>query len=464
MRNTGDDTQDQHLPQTASVAVSRTATSTAAGKHGGTVTQHPRPTRGLVCIFPRRMDEAARVWTVQKPATIGRSHQAVVRLDDQKVSRLHAEVEPGQQGLVVRDRGSRHGTFVNGRPVGTQDVKVADGDLMRVGDSLLLVVGDVAGWDAPPRSIRASALGLHRDVLAGPRLAEVIDQAARVAELDYPILVLGESGSGKEIIARVIHATRPNPGPFVGLNMAAVPASLFEAELFGHERGAFTGANVARLGAFREANGGVLFLDEVADLTFDLQAKLLRAIDLQRVRPIGASADVTVKVRVVAATSRNLHALCESDRFRPDLYYRLAGVVIQVPPLRERRDEILLLALGMIADDSPGLRLTADAAEMLATAPWKGNVRNLRRAMTHAISSAVAAKRKDIFPSDLPDLQPIEAMAIDSPGLTPERLRAAMLRAGGVAWRAAEELGIPRSTFYNTCKRFGLKPRDLRGR
>ncbi len=435
--------------------------TTRSGPHAeapGRVRAH---SAGFLQIFPRRLDGSPPAWTVVKPAEIGRSRKAQIRIEDARVSRVHAHVEPVSGGFTLRDPGSRHGTFVNAAPV-TGSVHLTTGDVLRVGDVLLLVTDDVTGHAVSPRKVDGTPLGLEKGIVAGPRFAQAIDHAARLAELPDPVLVLGESGTGKEIIARVIHAARKPRGPFVGINIAAIPPTLFEAELFGHERGAFTGAVIARPGAFREATNGVLFLDEVADLPFDLQAKLLRVIDLQRVRPIGASADVKVKVRLVAATSRDLRYACETGVFRPDLFYRLAGVIVEVPPLRERRDEILLLALAMLQAEAPGLRLSTDAAELLAIAPWRGNVRNLRRAVTHAIAEAVTGKRDSIKPADLPELQPIEAGPARSPGLTPEGIRAAMMRADGVAWRAARELGVSRSTFYNACKRLRIEPGSLR--
>jgi DNA-binding NtrC family response regulator len=309
--------------------------------------------------------------------------------------------------------------------------------------------------------LEGAALGLPRGLIAGPTSSEVWDQATRCATFQHPVLVLGESGSGKENVARLVHCARGVARPFVGINAAALPSSLFEAELFGHERGAFTGASVARPGAFREAHDGVLFLDEIADMSLDAQVKLLRALDLKTVRPLGSSRDVPVNVQVVAATSQDLAGACAEGRFRSDLYYRLAGVVIRVPPLRERRDEVLLLAATMLADDARGLSLSCDAAEALTLGSWDGNVRELRSALVAASDRVVTRGRGQITREDLP---PIARAITEGGELTEARIRQAMSGARGVASRAAEVLGVSRSTFYNACRRVGVDAGSLRRR
>lgn len=359
----------------------------------------------------------------------------------------------------MADLGSTRGTFVEGKRVDHHGVQADFGAVVRLGATLWLAVRDGETYRSAPRRLAASYLGLPRDVIAGPTLGRVWEQAIRMATMAAPVLVLGESGAGKEAIARLLHAAGPAKGPFVGLNVAAVPPPLFESVLFGHEKGAFTGAATAHPGAFREASGGVLFLDEVADLGLDLQAKLLRAIDLKQIRPVGARGDVNVDVRVVSATSRDLQAASADGSFRKDLYYRLAGMVVSVPPLRERRDEIVILARSTLDEEAPDLNLDAQAAEALVLGHWEGNVRNLRYAVSHAIGQAVAAGSKIIRVGNLPEIQPLAALV--GP-MTEERVRAAMLGAEGVATRAATALGVSRATFYRLCKRLGIATDSLR--
>ena len=405
---------------------------------------------GLVLIFPNRPDEAPPVWRVAHSVSVGRTREADVQLDDTRVSRRHASVEPAPGALLVRDGGSRHGTFVNGDAVAAEGTPASAGDVVRIGDALLLVVEDVERFRARPRRYDAGRLGFAETMLAGPLLAEVWDEASRASALRDPVLILGESGSGKECVARILHTARAELGPFVALNASAIPEPLFEAELFGHERGAFTGASQARLGAFREAQNGILFLDEVGELKLDLQAKLLRALDHGSVRPLGAKGDVTVNARVVSATSRDLKQACEAGDFRADLYYRLSGLVIRVPPLRERPDDIILLTLQVLRERSARLILSADAAEALVRARWEGNARQLRHAVAQAANLALS-RAEDIVRFDhLPELVPL---GHDADGLTLERIQGALARSAGVVAHAARALGVSRTTFYKALKR-----------
>jgi DNA-binding NtrC family response regulator len=439
-------------------AASLTA-STVEGRGGSSLGAAGEGRPGLVIIFPRLLQEAPLIFRIGSPAVIGRGRGPAIPLDDPKVSRAHAEVRATAEGLVVKDLGSRHGTTTGGRAVRGDPVPVPFDTVVRLGDTLLLAVRDVERYRVPPRRITGSALGLQRDLLAGPLLSEVWDQATRAAALAYPVLVLGESGSGKENVARLVHHAAGSGVPFVGINVAAVPDALFEAELFGHARGAFTGATSARLGAFREADGGFLFLDEIAELRVDLQAKLLRAIDLQVVRPLGSDRDVPVRVRIVAATSRDLRQACDTGAFRPDLFYRLSGVVIRVPPLRARPDDITLLALATLAAEAPELRLSADAAHELLLARWDGNVRSLRSAVAHAVTQATVAGSRSIQAEHLPD--GLNRVGTE-PDLSEDSIRAAMTRAQGVAAKAAGMLGVSRTTFYNSCRRMGIDAASMR--
>jgi transcriptional regulator with PAS, ATPase and Fis domain len=407
-------------------------------------------------LFPRHLLWDAPHWAIDRPTTVGRGREPALQLSDDRVSRAHAEVLPHSRGLFVQDCESRHGVFVDGKRVSGGAV-AEFGSLVRFGDTLLLVTRDVAHHSAAPRRLEAVSEG-GSIALAGADLARVWDEAARVASLPDPVLVLGESGSGKECIARILH--RAHGGPFVALNVAAIPPALFEAELFGYERGAFTGATAASAGAFRAAAGGVLFLDEIGELSLDLQAKLLRAIDTRRVRPLGSSRDFAVETRIVSATSRDLRTACRDGTFRTDLYYRLAGIIVEVPPLHCRRDDVIILALSFLAERNAGLTLSADAAEMLALARWEGNVRNLRYAITYAIGRATSAHRTEIKATDLPDLTPMHE---GHPGLSEERIRSAMKAAGGVAAHAAAALGISRTTLYNTMRRLQMDMPALRG-
>ncbi|HEX2483712.1 MAG TPA: sigma-54 dependent transcriptional regulator [Myxococcota bacterium] len=281
------------------------------------------------------------------------------------------------------------------------------------------------------------------------------------------VLLQGESGTGKELVARALHAASPrSAGPFVPVDCGALPESIIESELFGHERGAFTGA-VGAPGLFRRAHRGTLFLDEVGEIPLAMQARLLRALQSREVRPVGGSDAVPVDIRVIAATNRDLAAMVEEGRFRLDLYYRLNVVRIDVPPLRERMEDVPLLAAHFLAKHArpgqPGLELEPDALERLARYAWPGNVRELE----NAIESALAlARGPRLRAADLPLGVPAAAEREAPPAHIPldldayERcaLERALLECGGDATEAARRLGIGRSTLYRKLARHSLRP------
>lgn len=450
--------------QTAAVAVHDATTADRPVGWREAAASAPTRRAGLVTLYPRADAEGpADAWPIARPALVGRGQDSTLRLADGCISRAHAMVEPRADGIFLRDLGSRHGTFVAGERVGAAGAPAPLGSVVRFGETLMHVVEDVERFRSPRRRIDGPRLGLAKDVVAGPSLAAVWDQAARVAARDEPVLILGETGSGKECVARIVHSCGEGGGPFVGVNVSALPEALFEAELFGHEKGAFTGASTAREGAFREAAGGVLFLDEVGDLRADLQAKLLRTLDLGRVRPLGAGRDVAVDARVVSATSRDLLRACERGTFRTDLWYRLSGIVLRVPPLRERPDDVILLAQESLRTVRTPLRLSVDAAEILALASWEGNARQLRHVMASAIERALTAGDGEIRPEYLPDLGPPIGQGEEAP-LSARGVEQAMRQAGGVASRAALLLGVSRTTLYAAMKRFKLDLATLRER
>ena len=298
-------------------------------------------------------------------------------------------------------------------------------------------------------------------VTGDPRTLEVLALVDRVAAADVAVLVTGESGTGKELVARRLHARSPRAGgPFVALNAAALPESLAESELFGHERGSFTGADRARAGRFEEASGGTLFLDEVGELSPALQAKLLRVLEDRRVRRLGSERDVPVDVRVVAATNRDLAREAESGSFRRDLFFRLAVVPVALPPLRERPGDIPLLAGHLVTSLAarhrvPVPELTPGALDALARHDWPGNVRELRNALERAVvvRGGQAIRAEDVQPS----------VALAAPALTLDeetRQREAALEAlrlsGGNRDAAARRLGISVRTLYYRLRRWGL--------
>ncbi len=322
-----------------------------------------------------------------------------------------------------------------------------------------------------------------------PTLRATLARAALVAPTGVPVLVTGESGTGKELIARVLHELGPNPGgPFVAVNCGALPRELAESELFGHERGAFTGAAVRRVGWFEEASGGTLVLDEVGELPIDLQPKLLRVLETGRLRRVGGAGEIGVRVRVVAMTLRDLQADVSRRCFRDDLYYRLAGFCLRMPPLRERRGDIPLLAahfLRELAGEVGDRHLDAAALSALTAAVFPGNVRELRNTIRRA--AILAGQRGDgRIDVDALELPPAAAAAFrfaeggegDAPVPAPapvplpddairiagrsfdeierEVFQWALRQSAGSRRRAARALQIARSTFCDKVKRYGL--------
>ncbi len=305
-------------------------------------------------------------------------------------------------------------------------------------------------------------------VTADPSVREMLDLVDRVAPRDVAVLVTGESGTGKELVARRLHArSNRSGGPFVALNAAALPESLAESELFGAEKGAFTGADQARTGRFEEASGGTLFLDEVGELPLLLQGKLLRALEERVVRRLGGARDLPVDVRLVSATNRELASEASDGRFRQDLYFRLAVVVIRIPPLRERPADIPVLAAHLASrlatrHGVPAPPLSPDAREALARHAWPGNVRELRNVLERAVvvrgGEEIRSADLDLAsgPSSAPGAAGVAPASLDLERREREALLEALRRTSGRREEAAKLLGISVRTLYYRLKRWGL--------
>ncbi|MBI5849571.1 MAG: sigma 54-interacting transcriptional regulator [Planctomycetes bacterium] len=325
-----------------------------------------------------------------------------------------------------------------------------------------LVRAPVAG-EAPPHEALATS---------SPACAEMIERVKLYAPTDYTVLLRGETGSGKEVLARAIHElSRRKDGPFVPVNCAAIPEQLMESMLFGHEKGAFTGASSNRRGHFEEAHGGTLFLDEIGDMPLDLQSKILRALQDRVVTPIGSSRQIRVDVRILAATHQDLEAMVDERRFREDLYYRLRELEIVLPPLRRRREDIPLLARRFLEEAARELafaqvpELTHATLESLEARPWRGNIRELRHVVKAA---ALRAGGAALRPEHL-DTAPLQARGrnaeeLDAAATWKERLEAqeksalqkTLEEAGGNLTRAAKLFGVPRTTYRERLVKHGL--------
>jgi two-component system response regulator HydG len=342
-------------------------------------------------------------------------------------------------------------------------------------DELKLTVARVLDHSRLRSENRELRTRLHREFSfgslesAGAAMKDVIETLRRVAPTDATLLILGESGTGKELVANAVHENSLRAqGPFMAVNCAAIPENLLESELFGYEKGAFTGAASRREGKIASADGGTLFLDEVAEMHQGLQAKLLRFIQEREIQPLGSSRTHAVDVRIVAATNRDLEEGVRRGDFREDLYYRLNVVSVRIPPLRERKEDIPLLAQVFLEKygkkHGRELRgLSGEAMRLLTGHPWVGNVRELE----NTIERAVVLAREDVIGvEDLPpDLRPAGEEVPDPgrPGLTlreaeEEIIRMVLKRADGNKTRAAKELGISRQTLINKLKDPGERP------
>jgi len=436
---------------------------------GDTVTSWPLPSKG--------------------PAVVGRSPEAQIQIHSPLVSRQHATLMVGPRLVMLTDQGSQNGTRVNGERL-QGDRLLTYGDIISFGDVTAAFVedkGELAG-------AADAALGPGgREIQLGDRTALVADEAMLnlygqlelLAPSDLSVLVLGETGTGKELAARALHFwSRRAKQPLVTINCASLPETLAESELFGYERGAFSGAFQAKPGLLESASGGTVFLDEIGDLSPVVQAKLLRALEARRVIRLGAVQERAIDIRVVAATHRNLMDDVKAGRFREDLFYRLGAAVVRLPALRARRREIPILARAFVEGGRRSLGrgplpFSEAALRMLDAHPWPGNVRELRNVCEYLAATVTDAA---IMPLHLSQrLVPAEEVgaetlpsrlgaapspargAGDMPSLADanrqferERIESALQATGGNKTKAARLLGVPLRTFMEKIKRHGI--------
>jgi DNA-binding NtrC family response regulator len=316
--------------------------------------------------------------------TIGSADGSTLRLTDPLVSRFHVEVAAGPAGIAVIDHGSTNGTFAGG--VRIERAVIGPGTQLRIGGSVVRVD------DAAPVQVEIHG----EDALAGivghsAVMRRLLAQVAKAAQSDVSVLVTGESGTGKELVARALHDLGPRAsGPFVTVDCGSLPPTLIASELFGHERGAFTGADRQHIGAFEAAQHGTLFLDEIGELQPAVQSTLLGVLERRRVKRLGSRSEVAVDVRVVTATHRDLRAEVNRGGFRLDLFYRLAVVTLTIPPLRDRPDDIPLLVEHFLRDagwEQPiAALISPQAMEALSRYHFAGNVRELRNLVEAAVA------------------------------------------------------------------------------
>ncbi|HEX8111497.1 MAG TPA: sigma 54-interacting transcriptional regulator, partial [Kofleriaceae bacterium] len=339
----------------------------------------------------------ARAQVGSEIARIGTADGNDLVLVDRTVSRFHCEVSVRGNTIVIRDCGSTNGTLIDG--VRVREAEIPPGTLVRIGGSALRVeLGE------EPAFVEVSGRSSFGELVGGSvEIRRVYAILERLAQTDATVLVQGETGTGKDVLARSLHAaSRRADRPFVAVDCGAIPEHLVESELFGHVKGAFTGATSDRRGVFEEADGGTLFLDEIGEMPLALQPKLLRAIESRSIRRVGGTGARTVDVRIVAATNRSLASSINDGSFREDLYYRLAVVEVRLPPLRARRDDIPVLATHFFRRFAGDGVLPAEFVAGLVGRGWPGNVRELRNYIERSVSLGTIAPPHAAAPATAP--------------------------------------------------------------
>ncbi len=384
--------------------------------------------------------------------TLGTHADCDLAVADPFVSRRHCRLALGDAGLVLQDLDSTNGTFVG-------DVRVARLTLpaqgcFRIGRTTVHY----------HRRRREELIGrsrrdrLGRLLGASEPMRELFALIERVAPSEAIVCVLGESGTGKELVARELHErSKRNTGPFVAINCGALPPELIESQLFGHERGSFTGAVERAVGLIEQAKGGTLFLDEIGEMPPELQTRLLRVLEERTLRRLGGREEIPVNVRLLCATHRDLKQLVAQERFRRDLFYRLYVVPLTLPPLRERNGDVALLArhfVGRFTPEERAFTLTAEALERLQQERWPGNVRELRNVIERTL---LLATGDQIAANDLA-LTPIEedAPAVGLQGMERSIITDALEACGGNISQAARRLGMPRTSLQKKITRFEI--------
>ena len=443
-------------------------------------TRVPAETRGVRILSVELVvvdgpDKGTRAIVHGGIARIGTSEGNDLRLTDRMASRVHCEIRVKPSSIVVRDSGSTNGTTCDS--VRIFDAEVPAGAVLRIGGTSVRVeVGDEPAFvEVSPNESFGELVGTSVE------MRRVYAMLERIAASDTTVLVQGETGTGKDVVARSLHsASKRRDRPFVPLDCGAVPENLFESELFGHVRGAFSGAVADRKGVIEEADGGTLFLDEIGELPLGMQAKFLRAIETRSVRRVGANTARPVDVRIVAATNRPLARAVNEGTFREDLFYRLAVVELVLPPLRNRRDDIPMLASHFHRSLGGQGDLPQAFLAMVSQRSFPGTVRELRNFVERAMllgTIAPSAKRSPVSaaPKDLADMAPLHLPLKEARNAWTESfehvyVKAVLERAHGNVTHAAELAGVSRRFLQRLAARLGIKasdvgadPKDLEG-
>ncbi|WP_374001356.1 sigma 54-interacting transcriptional regulator [Bdellovibrio bacteriovorus] len=398
--------------------------------------------------FLKTMDENGRTLSLQDFSTFGRDSNCQFQILGTDVADRHARIEKKDQAYLIRDLRSNSGTFVNDARV--MEAFLNEGDVIRLGDQEFLFLTQERANNPFPITSRNEVWN------------EELQALSNVSQTEFPVLILGPSGTGKDVIAHALHEqSSRNQGPFVSVNCSALSETLIESELFGHIKGSFTGAINDRKGAFEAARAGTLFLDEIGDLSYGLQAKLLRALENNEIRPVGADRNVRTDVRIIAATHQNLAQKIREGLFRADLYFRLNVVTIAPPALSLRMEDFEELLYTFAK--KMRVRFSHGAIVRLKKHPWPGNIRELKNLVSRAaalyprmhitenhieklLDKTLLEKSEDRVTNDIPVIKEIEKQMII------KRLEANR----GNQRRTAQDLGMPKSTLHDRLKYYNI--------
>jgi DNA-binding NtrC family response regulator len=446
------------------------ATHTVAFEHG---TLKMRRCRLVVTSGP---DLGRELLSDKERLRVGaHSTNDLVLAEDRNASRHHFEIHHTERGYLLVDLNSTNGTFMDGKRV--ERAYLSSGAQIRAGQSVLSfspVDEEVAV--EPEADIQLGSM-----VGASVKMRHVFSLIKKIAPMDVSVIIQGETGTGKELAARAIHElSNRKKGPMVVLDCGAIPPNLIESELFGHEKGSFTGATASRPGAFERAQGGTIFLDELGELRLDLQPKLLRVLEQREVRRVGGNDVINVDVRVIAATHRDLVKQVAAGQFREDLYFRLSVIHVPLPPLRERRDDVPHIIKRALADPEVvslhgKKRFTPEALSVLMAYPWPGNIRELMNVLSHVLTFTDG---EDVLPEHLParvrgtvkegPLSFNEHLAFKDAkeqlleNFEREYITQLLRRSAGNISRAARESGLHRKSIERIIKKYGLDARAMK--
>jgi transcriptional regulator with PAS, ATPase and Fis domain len=411
--------------------------------------------------------------------TFGRALDCDAPIDHGSVSRKHAVLHLGG-ALAVEDLGSSNGTRVAGRKLAAGErARITPGEVVEIGQAMFVVQAPGTSVHGDPSAEPRGSPSIAGVVVRDPAMQQLHRLLAMVAPTPMSVLIRGETGVGKEVVAETLHQLSPRAAqPFLRLNCAAFPEALLESELFGHERGAFTGAVAAKPGLLEMASGGTALLDEVGEMPLAAQAKLLRAVETRQVTRVGAVTPIAIDVRFLSATHRDIEALVAEGAFRQDLYFRLNGIAIKVPPLRERVGDVLPLAEHFVARaakqmGTPALPISPEAAQVLERCAWPGNIRELKNVMDQAtmFSRGDTQIREGHLPQEIrqaggPGVQGSPGTALkgslrgDVDAFERQRIVDALEACSGNQTRAAQLLGVSRRTLVSRIAAHGLpRPR-----